>query len=72
MSKIDNRSTVEGVVNSSDAVVWVPNLSSNSFPIELDQGTEVLVDSDETIGDFLKICTAFGIEGYCDKAFIDI
>lgn len=32
--------------------------------------TEVVVDVDGSVGDFYKICTVAGIEGFCVKSYI--
>lgn len=34
--------------------------------------TEVEIDESESSGDFYKICTASGVEGFCMKNFIEV
>lgn len=38
----------------------------------IDASTDLVVYDDESSGDFFKICTASGIEGFCMKQFISI
>lgn len=38
----------------------------------IDVDSEVTIDEDESTGNFYKICTAAGAEGYCMKQFIQI
>lgn len=38
----------------------------------VDKGTEVMIYLDESTGDFYKVCTESGIEGFCMKQFIKI
>lgn len=36
----------------------------------IDANTELTVTTDESIGNFYKICTASGVEGYCVKDYV--
>ena len=36
------------------------------------EGTEVIVDEEESTVDFYKVCTSAGIEGFCMKKFISV
>lgn len=38
----------------------------------LDEGAVVEVFTEESVGDFYKVCTEIGIEGYCMKAYIEL
>ena len=38
----------------------------------IDEGTEVMVNLDESTVDWYKVCLADGIEGYCMAEFISI
>lgn len=38
----------------------------------LDEGSVVEVFTEESVGDFYKVCTEIGIEGYCVKAYIGL
>lgn len=38
----------------------------------IDEGSEVIVNEDESTGDFYKICTSAGLEGYCMRKFVSI
>ena len=39
---------------------------------EISWSTEIMVYEEESTGEFYKICTASGVEGYCMKKFISI
>lgn len=39
---------------------------------ELDVNTEVMIDENETINGFYKVCTETGIEGFCMCKFITV
>ena len=39
---------------------------------ELVEGSEVMIEENESTALFYKICTAHGIEGYCMKNFIKV
>ena len=39
---------------------------------ELVEGSEVMIDDNESTALFYKICTEHGIEGYCMKQFIKV
>lgn len=38
----------------------------------ISEGSEVVVVMNENHGDFYKVCTAAGMEGYCMKKFISV
>lgn len=35
-------------------------------------GTELLINEDESIGEWYKVCTEAGIEGFCMKRYVSI
>lgn len=39
---------------------------------EISVNTNVMIDDDNSTNEFYKICTEFGIEGYCMKKFIEV
>ena len=39
---------------------------------ELVEGSEIMIDDNESTALFYKICTEYGIEGYCMKNFIKV
>lgn len=39
---------------------------------EIPSNTEVEINESESSGDFYKICTASGVEGFCMKKFIEV
>ena len=46
-----------------------PRLGDNVI-CELDRGTKVMIDRNESTFDYYKIYTEAGIEGYCQKPYI--
>lgn len=36
------------------------------------KGAEVIVYTNESVGDFYKVCTAKGLEGFCMKQYIQV
>ncbi len=38
----------------------------------IDVETEVIIDEQESTGEFYKVCTATGVEGFCMKKFIAV
>ena len=38
----------------------------------IDACTEVVIDEDASTDEFYKICTAFGVEGFCMKGYIAV
>ena len=39
---------------------------------EIKDGSEVMIDEEESTDNFYKVCTETGVEGFCMKQFIDI
>lgn len=39
---------------------------------EIDSGTKLMIDENESTEDFYKVCTESGIEGFCMKQFVTI
>ena len=39
---------------------------------EISVNTNVMIDDNDSSNEFYKICTEFGIEGYCMKKFIEV
>lgn len=39
---------------------------------EIDRGTKLMIDENESTEDFYKVCTESGIEGFCMKQFVTI
>lgn len=62
-----------GVVTGCDKlnVRAEPSITS-AILCEISKQTEVIVDEIETINEFYKICTDFGIEGFCMKKYITV
>ena len=67
------KKTVRGVV------VGCFNLNVRTGPskdfdviCEIPSDSEVEIDESESSGDFYKICTASGVEGFCMKKFIEV
>lgn len=65
-------STIEGVVSGcaklnvrSDASLFADVVCT------LDVMSEILIDVNKSTKDWLYVCTATGIEGYCMKKFVD-
>lgn len=64
--------TVEGVVvNCAKLNVRVePNLNGEIICV-LDVMSEIEIDVTKSTDEWLKICTATGVEGYCMRKFVD-
>lgn len=63
--------TVTGVVSGCAKlnVREQPDLNAEIVCV-ISNGSEVVITMNETNGDFYKVCTAAGMEGYCMKKFI--
>lgn len=48
-----------------------PNMDADVVAV-FPEDTEIMVDEKHSTDDFYKVCTAFGIEGYCLKQYIKI
>lgn len=48
-----------------------PNPNADILGI-INEGSEVLVNEEESTDDFYKICTSAGLEGYCMRKFVSI
>lgn len=48
-----------------------PNPNADILGI-INEGSEVLVNEEESTDDFYKICTPAGLEGYCMRKFVSI
>lgn len=35
-------------------------------------GTKLMIDEDESVGEWFKICTEAGIEGFCMKKYVSV
>jgi uncharacterized protein YgiM (DUF1202 family) len=45
--------------------------ADGSIVCVLDAGTEMEIDAAESTSEWLKICIAMGIEGYCMRKYVD-
>ena len=63
--------TVNGVVyNCAKLNVREKPAAGSRVVSIIDAGSELSVTTDESFGNFYKICTASGIEGYCVKDYV--
>lgn len=58
------------VVNCQKLNVRKEPRSDAEIAAVIPTGTEVVVEIDGSVGDFYKICTVAGIEGFCVKSYI--
>lgn len=49
-----------------------PEVDPENILGTIDKGTEVMIYVNESVGDFYKVCTAKGLEGFCMKQFIQV
>lgn len=40
--------------------------------MEIDESTDFVIDENESVSIFYKICTAIGVEGFCLRKFINL
>jgi hypothetical protein len=63
--------TVKGVVfNCAKLNVREKPVVGSRVVKIIDAGAELAVTTDESFGNFCKICTASGVEGYCVKDYV--
>lgn len=68
-----DRAEVIGTVTGCDLLsIYESPDTEAAILTELPAKGEVLVDLDQSTGQFYKICNAAGIEGFCAKQFITI
>lgn len=70
---IDTVTATEGFVTGCKKlnVREHPDTKANVVCV-LDEGTVVEVFQSESVGDYYKVCTEIGIEGYCVKTYIGL
>lgn len=65
--------TVLGIINNCTKLYIREESSKESKPLGiLEEGTEIIIDLDNSTEDFYKITTYNGIEGYCVKDYVKI
>lgn len=65
--------TVTGVVaNCVRLNVREKAISNADIICVLDAGTEVKIDTNSDTAEWLRVCTATGIEGFCMRKFVDV
>lgn len=65
--------TVTGIVTNCTRLNVRKNPNSTAPVVAvIDASTDLVVYVDEAAGDFFKICTASGIEGFCMKDYISL
>lgn len=72
----ENENMTENVISEITGVVVAPLLnvrdSKANVISEIDKGTKVVIDVNESNDEFYKVRLASGIEGFCMKKYITI
>lgn len=73
VSKIEEPKRVIGIVANCSKlnVRECPQLTATILST-ITEGTELIINEEESTKDFYKICTPIGLEGYCMKQFVTI
>lgn len=79
VAEVENAEPVKPVETVSAVVVNCAKLNVREEPVlkakvvaVIDASSEVVVYATEGFGNYYKVCTASGIEGYCVKDFLEL
>lgn len=77
--EVEPESITESIVLKIGKVSDCKKLNVRKFPDTsatlvgvIDEGAEVMIDKDASTLMFYKVCTEYGVEGYCMKKFITV
>lgn len=72
-NKVEEPKQVVGVVTGCAKLRVRKNPNPNAAVLcEVNASTEVMIDEKASTGEFYKVCTEAGIEGFCMKKFITV